>query len=53
MTTFTSDDREAAEQSRPIQITIGTIRNLSTDDEIRPFEIWNGEAWVECAKEIK
>ena len=53
MTTFTSDDRKAAEQARPMETPIGTIRNLTTDNELRPFEVWNGEVWVECAKEMK
>lgn len=46
MTTFTSEDRQAAEQARP-QIAIGTIRPYTEFDEPdRPFEVWNGERWV-------
>lgn len=48
MTTFTSEDRQAAEQARPTTIIPGTIRPfLSTDmSDDRPFEVWDGERWV-------
>ncbi len=52
MTTFTSEDRQAAEQARP-QIAIGTIRPYTEFDEPdRPFEIWNGERWVLITESI-